>query len=102
MTEAFAQVHRLAQEHGNDLAFVVNHSGRKDSTRMLGLVRQMFPDLPTYAVMTDTGFQHRSPVSATDWARIRCAEFALNFTVVRNAKRTYLEMVEQWGLFPSP
>ncbi len=44
MTEALAQVRRLAQEHGNDLAFVVNHSGGKDSTRMMGLVRQMFPD----------------------------------------------------------
>ena len=60
------QVSRLAQEHGNDLAFVVNHSGGKDSTRMMGLVRQMFPDSPTYAVMAYTGFEHQSPVSAVD------------------------------------
>ena len=56
MNAHMEQVRRLAQEHGNDLAFVVNHSGGKDSTRMMGLVRQMFPDLSTYAVMADTGF----------------------------------------------
>ena len=33
---------------------------------------------------------------------MRCDEFALNLTVVRNAKRTYLEMMEQRGMFPSP
>ena len=33
---------------------------------------------------------------------MRCAEFGLTLTVVRNAKRTYLEMVEQRGMFPSP
>jgi hypothetical protein len=27
------------EERGSDLAFVVNHSGGKDSTRMLGFVR---------------------------------------------------------------
>ena len=102
MTEALAHVRRLAQEHGNDLAFVVNHSGGKDSTRMMGLLRQIFPAFPTYAVMADTGFEHQSPVSAADWARMRCAEFGLDLTVVRNPKRTYLEMVEQRGMFPSP
>ena len=60
---------------------------------MMGLVRQMVPDFPTHAVMADTGFEHQLPVSAADWARMRCAEFDLNLTVVRNAKRTYLEMV---------
>ena len=41
-------VRRLVQERGSDLAFVVNHSGGKDSTRMLGLVRNKFRDSPTY------------------------------------------------------
>jgi len=101
MTQEMQQVQRLAQEYGDDLAFVVNHSGGKDSTRMLGLVRKKFPDWPTYVVMADTGFEHQSPVSAADWARLRCAEFSLTLTVVRNPKRTYLEMVEQRGMFPS-
>lgn len=102
MTESMEQVRRLAQEHGSDLTLVVNHSGGKDSTRMLGLVRQKFPNVGTYAVMADTGFEHKAPVSAEDWARSRCAEFGLDLTVVRNPKRTYLEMVEQRGMFPSP
>jgi DNA sulfur modification protein DndC len=95
-------VHRLVQERGSDLAFVVNHSGGKDSTRMLGLVRNKFRDSPTYVVMADTGFEHQRPISAADFARHRCAEFGLNLTVVRNPKRTYLEMVERRGMFPSP
>ena len=61
MTEALAQVRRLAQEHGNDLACVVNHSGGKDSTRMMGLVRQMFLDFPTHAVMADTALNTSRP-----------------------------------------
>ncbi len=102
MAAAIDQVKSLAQEHGNELAFVVNHSGGKDSTRMLGFIRKKFPDSPTYAVMADTGFEHVLPISAADFARARCAEFGLELTVVRNSKRTYLEMVEQRGMFPSP
>jgi DNA sulfur modification protein DndC len=83
------------------LAFVVNHSGGKDSTRMLGFVRRRFPDSPTYTVMADTGFEHQNPISAADFARQRCAEFGLELTVVRGLKRTYLEIVEQRGMFPS-
>jgi len=37
-------VRRLQQEHEANLAIVVNHSGGKDSTRMLGFVRRRFPD----------------------------------------------------------
>jgi 3'-phosphoadenosine 5'-phosphosulfate sulfotransferase (PAPS reductase)/FAD synthetase len=95
-------VRRLVQERGSDLAFVVNHSGGKDSTRMLGFVRNKFRDSPTYVAMADTGFEHQRPISAADFARQRCAEFGLNLTVVRNPKRTYLEMVERRGMFPSP
>jgi DNA sulfur modification protein DndC len=102
MTKGLEEVRRMAQDCGNDLAFVVNHSGGKDSTRMLGFVRKKFPDNPTYAVMADTGFEHVSPISAADFARARCAEFGVELTIVRNPKRTYLEMVEQRGMFPSP
>ena len=100
MTHGLGEVRRIAQEHGSDLALVLNHSGGKDSTRMLGFVRKNFPDTPTYAVMADTGFEHVFPISAADFARARCAEFGLDLTVVRNPKRTYLEMVEQRGMFP--
>ena len=37
-------VRRLVQERGSDLAFVVNHSGGKDSKRMLGFVSNKFRD----------------------------------------------------------
>jgi len=61
MAAAIDQVKSLAQEHGNELAFVVNHSGGKDSTTMLGFIRKEFPDSRTYAVMADTGFEHVLP-----------------------------------------
>ena len=101
MTQTLEEVRRIAQEHGNDLALVVNHSGGKDSIRIVGFVRKKFPDVPTYAVMADTGFEHVSPISAADFARARCAEFGLDLTVVRNPKRTYLEMVEHRGMLAS-
>ena len=72
MTEEIERIRCLAQQHGDDIAFVVNHSGGKDSTRMLGLVRQLFPNSPTYAVMADRGFEHKSTIAAADWARLRC------------------------------
>lgn len=101
MTQEFDAVCKLVEQHRSNLAFVVNHSGGKDSTRMLGLVRNKLRDSPTYAVMADTGFEHERPIPATDFARQRCAEFGLDLTVVRNPRRTYLEMVEQRGMFPS-
>lgn len=101
MSREIDAVRRLQQEQGPNLAFVVNHSGGKDSTRMLGFVRRRFPDAPMYVVMADTGFEHQKPISATDFARQRCADFGLELTVVRNPKRTYLQMVEQRGMFPS-
>ena len=89
------------QEHGRDISFVANHSGSKDWTRMLGLIRKRFPDTPTFAVMADTGFERMWPISAADFARARSAEFGVDLPIVRNLKRTYLEMVEQRGMFSS-
>ncbi len=40
-------------------------------------------------------------ISAADFARARSAEFGVDLPIVRNLKRTYLEMVERRGLFPS-
>lgn len=101
MSRELDAVRQLQQEHGANLAFVVNHSGGKDSTRMLGFVRRRFPGSATYAVMADTGFEHQKPISAAEFARERCAEFGLELILVRNPRRTYLEMIEQRGMFPS-
>ena len=101
MTSEMEQLRRLAQGFGEDRAFVANQSGGKDSTRMMGLVRHEFPYAPTYAVMADTGFEHIAPVTAANWAGTQCAEFGVALTIVSNPKRTYLEMVEQRGMFPS-
>ncbi len=82
-------------------ALLLNLSGGKDSTRMLGFVRQRFPSVKTYAVMADTGFEHVRPVAAVDWCRQLAARFDLSLTVVRNPNKTYLEMVRRRGMFPS-
>jgi 3'-phosphoadenosine 5'-phosphosulfate sulfotransferase (PAPS reductase)/FAD synthetase len=99
----------LIRIHGaENVALVVNHSGGKDSQRMLGYIRQhfpgisTFPDLATYVVMADTGFEHTKPISAEAWARAAAARFGLPLTVVRNPRKTYLEMVEARRKFPSP
>lgn len=102
MTAVLPEVKSLVDRHGRELCFVVNHSGGKDSTRMLGIIRSEFPGVPTQVVMADTGFEHVSPISAADFARARCTDAGLELTVVRNRNRTYLEMVEQRGKFPSP
>ncbi len=101
MCHSLEDVKLLAARFYGSVAFVINHSGGKDSTRMLGFVRECFPDTPTFAVMADTGFEHRHPISARDFAQNRCADFNVPLTVVRNSRRTYLEMVEQRGMFPS-
>jgi len=43
MDENVERVRRLIRQFGRNVALVVNHSGGKDSTRMLGLVRGIFP-----------------------------------------------------------
>lgn len=85
-----------------DLALVVNISGGKDSIYMLGQLREKYPDVPTYCVMADTGFEHVKPISAEEWARQRCAAYGLPLHVVRNPNKTYLEMVRKRGMFPGP
>ena len=82
-------------------ALLLNLSGGKDSTRMLGFVREKYPEVKTYAVMADTGFEHVKPVPAVEWCRNIAARFGLPLTVVRNPNKTYLEMVRRRGMFPS-
>lgn len=57
-------VEQFISDNREQLALVVNVSGGKDSTRMLGLLRAQFPAIPTYSVMADTGFEHVRPVPA--------------------------------------
>ena len=104
MPDGWEQVRSLVREKGRELVLVVNHSGGKDSMRMLGLLRDRFPEVATVCVMADTGFEHRrAPSRQGIGVRERCAQLALPvpLTVVRNASKTYLEMVEQRGMFPS-
>jgi hypothetical protein len=71
--------------------------------RMLGLLQRELPELPIYCVLADTGFEHQTPISAEGWVRIRCESLAhpVLLSVVRNPNKTYLEMVERRGRFPS-
>ena len=75
-----ATINALHQEHGDELALVVNMSGGKDSVRMLGFLREHFPTVRTYVVMADTGFEHVKPVSAETWSRERAAAFGRRFS----------------------
>jgi hypothetical protein len=70
---------------------------------MLGVLERELPELPIYCVLADTGFEHQTPISAESWVRIRCEPLAhpVPLSMVRNPKKTYLEMVERRGRFPS-
>lgn len=87
-------------KHSNTV-LIVNMSGGKDSVKMMGDLRQKYPTVRMIAVMADTGFEHVKPVTAIEWARARCEQFGVEFYVVRNPNKTYLEMVERRGMFPS-
>jgi DNA sulfur modification protein DndC len=93
-------INNLIAEHGHNLAIVCCVSGGKDSSRMLGCIRQHFPAVKTYVVMADTGFEHVQPVTAEAWARRITASFGLELHMVKNPNKTYLEMVERRGMFP--
>ena len=88
-------------QYREQAALVINVSGGKDSTRMLGFLRSQFPIIPAYCVMADTGFEHVRPVSAVDWSRQLAIRFGLELHVVRNPNKTYLEMIRRRGKFPS-
>ena len=80
---------------------IVNMSGGKDSVRMLGHLCEAYPHVRKIAVIADTGFEHVKPISAVEWARQRCDAYGVPLYVVRNPNKTYLEMVEERGMFPS-
>ncbi len=94
-------IDNLVNDSHVPVALLLNLSGGKDSTRMLGFIRQKYPTVQTYAVMADTGVEHTKPVSAVDWCRHLAAQFDLPLTVVRSPNKTYLEIVRRRGMFPS-
>jgi 3'-phosphoadenosine 5'-phosphosulfate sulfotransferase (PAPS reductase)/FAD synthetase len=53
--DEFERARGLARENPRNIVAVINHSGGKDSMRMLGLVREEFPEMPMISVMADTG-----------------------------------------------
>src|SRR5579871_4075575 len=73
---------RFIAENRERVALVINLRGGKDSTRMLGYLRERFPDVATYCVMADTGFEHVRPVSAVDWSRTIACRFGLDVQIV--------------------
>lgn len=86
----------------SDMALIINMSGGKDSCWMLAYLCEKYPEIKKYAVYADTGFEHIKPVSAEAWSHHICARFGIELFVVRNPKKTYLEMVERRGMFPAP
>jgi len=52
----------VSKKNNDDVIFVVNHSGGKDSMHMLGRLREEYPDVETICVTGDTGFEHRRPI----------------------------------------
>jgi DNA sulfur modification protein DndC len=88
---------RFILSNKDRVALVINLSGGKDSTRMLGYLRDRFPKIPAYCVMADTGFEHVRPIPAVDWTRTLCSRFGVESTVVRPPNKTYLEMVRRLG-----
>jgi DNA sulfur modification protein DndC len=77
--------------------FVVNHSGGKDSQAMLHVVRRYVPDDQIVLVHAD--------LPEVDWdgiqEHIEATSYGLPLHVCRAAK-TFFEMVERRGMFPSP
>ena len=69
---------------------------------MLGLVRKKFPYSPAYAVKADTEFDHKVPISAEDWARLRCAEFGLDLAVVRNSNELIADLEREMNFTMRP
>jgi hypothetical protein len=61
-------VSRCVPESGSDRAFVVNHSGGKDSHECLDLSATNAGIARLTLVMEDTGFKHQRPTSAADFA----------------------------------
>jgi len=87
------------------MEFVVNFSGGKDSCAMLAWLCERYPHVPKHVVMADTGWEHvemegRWP-SAEQFSEGIAALHGFPLHVVRNPNKTFLEMVDRRGMFPS-
>lgn len=89
-----------ASQRQGEMVLIINMSGGKDSVYMMGQLCAKYPTIRKIALYADTGFEHVNPVSAEEWARQRCEQFGVEFNVVKNPNKTYLQMVERRGMFP--
>lgn len=78
--------------------FVINHSAGKDSQAMAILLRRLVPDNQLLVIHADLG--------GVEWPgnvdHIKATLPGLPLIVCRNENKTFLEMVERRGKFPSP
>lgn len=78
--------------------FVINHSGGKDSQAMTSVVRRMVPADQLVVIHSNLG--------GAEWPgvvdHIKSTIGDLPLIVCRNENKTFLEMVERRGMFPSP
>ena len=81
----------------NAMDLVINFSGGKDSTVMLALLCERYPDVRKHVVMADTGWEHPD---AEEWSRALVARFGLPLHVVRNPNKTLITMAQKRGMFP--
>src|SRR5436190_23369274 len=85
------------------MELVINFSGGKDSTLMLALLCERYPDVKKHVIFADTGWEHVKTdkwPSAEAWSRDIVARFGLELIVVKNASKTFLSMSEARGIFP--
>lgn len=78
--------------------FVINHSAGKDSQAMTAVLRRLVPASQLLAVHADLG--------EVEWsgnvAHIRATIGNFPLEICRNENKTFLEMVERRGMWPSP
>ena len=85
-----------------DMELVINFSGGKDSSLMLALLCEQYPDVPKRVVMADTGWEHPD---AVEWSRDIVSLFGLELEVVQAVRKSgeansFFKMVEHRGMFP--
>jgi 3'-phosphoadenosine 5'-phosphosulfate sulfotransferase (PAPS reductase)/FAD synthetase len=83
---------------GQGALFVINHSGGKDSQAMTAVLRAMIPDEQLLVIHASLG--------EVEWPgvidHIKATTEGLPLIVCKNENKTFLEMVERRGMFPSP
>ena len=92
----------LIRRTRGDVAFVVNFSGGKDSMRMLGRVRELYPNNPIFVVMADTGFEHVRPISAKDWSGNRSPVTTFPSPLCATQTRRIWKWLSAAGCFQAP